>query len=102
MGSNRAGVMLAKISNGVKNINVKPCGMYEWFDCHLPGCSGFTEYFLAARPRNPQASTSRLDQNASLEAEVLVLTSIPLSYLVRQANSTDSDHTDHNLMNNIF
>ena len=36
MGSNRAKGMLAKKSN------IKPCGMYEWFDCHLPSYGGFT------------------------------------------------------------
>ena len=44
--------------------------MYEWFDCHLPGCGGFTEYFLAAQPRNTLAflQLKTVDQNAPLEA----------------------------------
>ena len=52
--------------------------MYELFDCHLPGCGGFTEYFLAARPRTTLAflHLKTVDQNASSEAELLDLMSI--------------------------
>ena len=42
-----------------------------WFDCHLPGCSGFIEYFPAARPRTTLVFLHHktADQNASLYAE---------------------------------
>ena len=71
--------MLTKISSGEKNINIKPCGGYEWFDCHLPGCVGFTGYFSAALPRTTLVflHLKTVGQNASLEAELLDLTSIP-------------------------
>ena len=49
--------------------------MYEWFDCHLPGYGRFTEYFSAAQPRTTLAflHLKTVDQNASLEAELLDL-----------------------------
>ena len=50
-GFDHANSMLAKMLSGEKNINKKPSGMYEWFDWHLPGCGGFTGYFLSARQR---------------------------------------------------
>ena len=61
-----------------KKINIKPCGMYEWFDCYLPGCGGFAEYFSTARPRTtlPFLHHKIVDKNASLEAELLDLTLI--------------------------
>ena len=31
--------MNINISN---NINIRLCGIDEWFDCHPPGCGGFT------------------------------------------------------------
>ena len=34
--------------------------MYEWFDCHLSGCGGFTEYFPAAGPRRPRTNLAEL------------------------------------------
>ena len=74
----------AKISSAEKSINIKPCWMYEWFDCHLPGFDGFTEYFLAAGLRNTCTlaflhlkTCKTVDQNASLETELLDLKSIP-------------------------
>ena len=53
--------------------------MYEWFDCHLPGFGGFTGYFPAVRPKTTLAFLhfKTVRQIASLEAEVLDLTSIP-------------------------
>ena len=48
-GSNCACGMLAKILSGEKY------QYKEWFDCHLPGCSGFTEYC----PGFPPAEDSR-------------------------------------------
>ena len=51
---------------------LKPCGMYEWFDCHLQSCGSFTEYFPAAQPRITRAlQLKTVVQNASLEAELL-------------------------------
>ena len=49
--------------------------MYEWFDCHLPGCGGFTEYFPATQLRITLAflHLKTFVQNASLEAELLDL-----------------------------
>ena len=46
--------------------------MYERF---LPGCGCFIGYFLAARPRTilPFLPLKTVDQNASLEAELLLL-----------------------------
>ena len=51
---------IAKVRvEGWKKISIKPCGMYGWFDCHLPGCGGFTEYFWAKNyPDFPESSTS--------------------------------------------
>ena len=51
--------------------------MYEWFDCRVTVIS--REYFPAARPRTTLAflHIETVDQNASLEAELLDLTSIP-------------------------
>ena len=65
-----------KLSSGKKNINIKHCNMYEWFDCHLPGCDGFIEYFPAAGLRTTLAFLylKIVGQNASLEAELLDLT----------------------------
>ena len=47
--------------------------MCEWFDCHLPGCGDFIEYFPAARPRTTMAFLNFKigDQNAYLDAEFL-------------------------------
>ena len=48
-------------------------------DCHLLACAGFTDYFPAAWPRTTLAFNCKtVVQNiASLEAELLNLTSIP-------------------------
>ena len=53
--------------------------MYEWFDFHLPYGSDFKAYFLAARPRTTLAflHLKTVNQNVSLEAELLDLMSIP-------------------------
>ena len=53
--------------------------MYEWFDCHLPRFGGFTKNFSAAHPRTTLAflNLKSVDQNASSEAELLDLKSIP-------------------------
>ena len=53
--------------------------MYEWFDCHLQSCGGFTEYLAAAwlRTTLPFLHLKIVNQNASLEAELLDLTLIP-------------------------
>ena len=43
--------------------------MYDWYDCKLPGCGVFTEYFPITQPRTTLAflSLKTVDQNASLE-----------------------------------
>ena len=54
--------------------------MYEWFDCPQLDCGGFTEYFSAAQPRTTLAflHLNTVDQNASLDAELLDLTTNPV------------------------
>ena len=51
----------------------------EWFDCQLPGCGGYTEYFTTTQPRTILTlaflNLKTIHQNASLEAELLDLTS---------------------------
>ena len=37
--------------------------MYQWFDCHLLGCGGFTEYFLAERRELYFPHSCRLDSS---------------------------------------
>ena len=52
---------------------------YERFDCHLPSCGGFTEYFSAARSRTTLAflDLKIVVQNAPSDEELLDMTSIP-------------------------
>ena len=47
----KKGQTLARGIRGIlaKKSNIKPCGMHEWFDCHMPSYGGFTEYFSTAR-----------------------------------------------------
>ena len=59
--------------------------MYEWFNCHLPGCGGFIEYFSFARPRTTLAFRHL---RASSEAELLDLNRLitePMKWFVRPA-----------------
>ena len=51
-GSNRARGMRGILAKK-KNIYIKSCGMYEWFDCQLQSYGGFTEYFSDARQELP-------------------------------------------------
>ena len=38
---------LAKVSISVTNYQNNSCsGMHQWFDCHHPGCGGFTGYWF--------------------------------------------------------
>ena len=73
-GSSRASDMYLcrtglKVSSGAKiEINIKPYGMYEWFDCHLLGCGRFTEYDRELLGFPPPQD----DQNASSEENCLI------------------------------
>ena len=72
---NHTSSMLAKKYQVVKKkINIKPCSMHDWFDCHLPGCNGLTVFPVCMAKNYPGFPP---DQNASLEAKLLDLTSIP-------------------------
>ena len=76
MGPNCASGMLAKISSGEKYQykHEKEC----FFDCHLPGCGGFTEYFSAALVRTTLdfLHLQTVDQHASSKAALLDMMSI--------------------------
>ena len=93
-GLGRAGVMLAKILSGEKYINIKPCGMYDWFDCHLPGCTS-EKYSCIPPPPDYWSKCVFRSRSACFDIN-------SISHLIRQANGTDSNQTDYNLMNDIF
>ena len=80
--SSQAFCILAKNMEWWKNISIKPCGVYEWFDCHLPGWGGFTVYFMAARKTASflHLHLKTVDQNASLEAELIDFVVIILKF----------------------
>ena len=65
------------IPQGEKYINENPCGMYEWFDCPCRVAVDSQSISRAAEnyPGLPPPQDSRA--NASLEAELLGLKSIP-------------------------
>ena len=77
MASSRAGCMLAKILGGER---IKPGGMYEWFDCHLPVCGGFHRVFPGCTERNTLYFLYRqtIDQNESLVSDSVKHSSLTL------------------------
>ena len=75
----KLGVLVDRLDTSNTRYKLTESDMYECFDCHLPGCGGFTGYFPAVRPRTTLAfpRLKTVVQNASLEAELLDLTAIP-------------------------
>ena len=74
-----------------KTINIKLCGMYEWSDCYLLGCGGFT----AAGPRTTMTflHLKTVNLNASLRSRTawFAINSINVSSAVFQINYLEVD-----------